>query len=144
MKLLFRTAEWHALAKLWLHTDFTLTHMENLTKEFGQLMRKFRNLTCSAFSTVELPREVDARTHRKAATTTKHATPTDSSGSAPIDDAGPLQPPLKLSSPKKKQLNLFTYKWHSLGDYIRTIRMFGGTDSYSTQIVSVIYFSHSF
>ncbi len=35
-----------------------------------------------------------------------------------------------------KAFNLQTYKLHSLGDYVRTITMFGTTDSYSTQIVS--------
>ena len=34
-------------------------------------------------------------------------------------------------------LNLFTYKFHALGDYVRTIRLFGGTDSYSTQLVGI-------
>jgi len=34
-----------------------------------------------------------------------------------------------------KQLNLKTYKFHALGDYVQTIRRFGTTDSYSTQPV---------
>ena len=36
----------------------------------------------------------------------------------------------------KKLLNLNTYKFHALGDYVRNIRLFGTTDSYSTQVVS--------
>jgi hypothetical protein len=35
-----------------------------------------------------------------------------------------------------KTLNLNTYKWHALGDVVPTIRLFGTTDLYSTQIVS--------
>lgn len=35
-----------------------------------------------------------------------------------------------------KTLNLNTYKWHALGDVVPAIRLFGTTDSYSTQIVS--------
>jgi len=62
MKLLYRTAEWHALAKLRMHTDSTLTLLEELTTEFGKLMRQFRDLTCSQFATIELPREAAART----------------------------------------------------------------------------------
>ena len=65
MKLLYRTAEWHALAKLRIHTDSTLTLLENLTAELGQLLRKFRDVTCSTFSTVELPRETAARNRQK-------------------------------------------------------------------------------
>lgn len=36
--LLYRTAEWHALAKLRIHTDSTLDLLEAATKELGQLM----------------------------------------------------------------------------------------------------------
>jgi hypothetical protein len=35
----------------------------------------------------------------------------------------------------KKPLNLNTYKNHSLGDYTNTIRRYGTTDSYSTEMV---------
>jgi len=43
------------------------------------------------------------------------------------------------SGRKPKNLNLFTYKWHALGDYVPAIRLFGGTDGFSTQVVSDIY-----
>lgn len=42
---------------------------------------------------------------------------------------------------KQKTLNLNTYKFHSLGDVVPTIRRFGTTDSYSTQIVRTSLFS---
>jgi hypothetical protein len=38
---------------------------------------------------------------------------------------------------KPKLLNLDTYTYHALGDYLKTIRAFGTTDSYSTQPVSI-------
>ncbi len=57
MTLLFRTAEWHAFAKLRLHTDSTLQHLENLTTELGMLVRQFRETTQSTFATFELPKE---------------------------------------------------------------------------------------
>jgi hypothetical protein len=60
MRLLYQTAEWHALAKSRMHTDTTLEHLCHLTKEFGHLMRQFRDQTCSQFNTVELPHEVAA------------------------------------------------------------------------------------
>src|SRR6267154_3915625 len=60
MKLLYRTAEWHGFAKLRMHTDTTINHLEMLTKEFGQLMRQFHGSTCSEFETIELPCEVTA------------------------------------------------------------------------------------
>ena len=67
MKLLYRTAEWHALAKLRMQTEGSLQLLEDLTTEFGQLLRQFRDLTCATFTTVELPREAAARERLKQA-----------------------------------------------------------------------------
>jgi hypothetical protein len=106
LRLLYKAAEWHALAKLRLHTETTLDLLEAVTKEFGYLMRQFRDKTSDEFNTVELPRGADAR------------------------KGGPR-------SLKKKMLNLNTYKFHALADYVATIRLFGTTDSYSTLLVSL-------
>lgn len=38
---------------------------------------------------------------------------------------------------RRKTMNLNTYKVHALGDYVETIRKYGTTDSYSTELVSV-------
>jgi hypothetical protein len=65
MKLLYRTAEWHGLAKFRMHTDSSLGLLDELTAEFGKLMRQFRDLTCSEFATTELPREAAARNRRE-------------------------------------------------------------------------------
>ena len=105
LRLLYKSTEWHALAKLRMQTDSTLDLLEKVTREFGRLIRQFRDKTAEEFDTVELPRETRAR-----------------KGEA--------------RSPKKKKLNLNTYKFHALGDYVATIRLFGTTDSYSTQVVS--------
>jgi hypothetical protein len=50
----------------------------------------------------------------------------------------------KKSQPRVEILNLLTYKLHALGDYVRSIRLFGTTDSYSTQIVSCFLFTIQF
>ena len=107
LRLLYKAAEWHALAKLRLHTDPTLDLLEAVTKEFGCLMRQFRDKTSGEFNTVELPRGANAR----------------NGGS---------------HSSKRKTLNLNTYKFHALADYVATIRLFGTTDSYSTLLVSFV------
>ena len=170
MKLLYRTAEWHALAKLRMHSDSTLLLLEELTTEFGQLIRQFRDLTCAQFKTVELPRETAARKRRHAkqqsaassavphpsstsappsnpnigmasgnvtASASPHTTTTIPSSVTPSTNHSQGQPPGPSPSPqgKKKGLNLFTIKFHFLGDYVRHIRLFGTTDSYSTQLV---------
>ena len=69
MKLLYRISEWHALAKLRMHTEDSLAIMEESTKELGDLLRQFRKFTCSQFSTVELPREAEARLRQKKGAT---------------------------------------------------------------------------
>lgn len=101
LQLLYRAAEWHALSKLRMHTDSTLKLLNLVTREFGRLMRQFRDRTSDEFGTVELPRETGAR---------------------------------KRGGRSSKKLNLNTYKFHALGDYVATIRLFGTTDSFSTQL----------
>ena len=91
--MLYRTAEWHALAKLRIHTDSSLTLLEKLTAEFGQLLRKFRDVTCSTFSTVELPRETAARNrreiHTKRTATSSEAVASSRLAMQPLNDPLP-------------------------------------------------------
>jgi hypothetical protein len=63
MKLLYRISEWHALAKLQMHTEDLLGIMEESTKELGYFLNQFQKFTCSQFSTVELPREEECHQH---------------------------------------------------------------------------------
>jgi hypothetical protein len=134
MKLLYRTAEWHGFAKLKMHTDSTLEHLQSLTKEFGRLMREFRDQTCSKFQTFELPREAAARNRnqqRVLANKSRKFTPSQS-----VSASGRAANTSKPSAgTQAKTLNISTTKFHFLGDYVRTIQMFGCTDSYSTQTV---------
>ncbi|KAG6815464.1 hypothetical protein H0H93_009743, partial [Arthromyces matolae] len=118
LDLLFTLAEWHALAKLRLHTDTTLQRLDLLTSELGRILRRFSKQVCPYFDTRELPREEAARGRRKA----------KMSKSQP-STAQPKEP----ATAKRKMFNMNTYKLHALGDYVSTIRWFGTTDSYSTQ-----------
>lgn len=156
--LLYRLAEWHALAKLRMHTEHTLECLEKSTTTIGQELRKFRDISLKDFKCVELPKETAAQKRRKenaqakkAQANQSKATSTDANVPVPQANIGgdtqnttakkdePLASKPK-PKPKPKTLNLFTYKFHALGDYVRTIRLFGTTDSYSTQIVSTILF----
>ncbi|KAK7024548.1 hypothetical protein VNI00_016223 [Paramarasmius palmivorus] len=112
MKLLYRAAEWHALAKLRMHTDSTVSELKTLSTELGNLLRSFRDTT-SHFNCVELPREARARARRQKAQN-------------PDSDLS--------SSRQKKTLNLDIYKFHAMADYAGTILEFGPTDGYSTQL----------
>ncbi|KAJ3985139.1 hypothetical protein F5890DRAFT_1573070 [Lentinula detonsa] len=120
MTLLYRTAEWHALAKLRLHTDNTLEYLELTTHEFGKLIRQFHDLSDVAFTTFETDREVAARNRHNA--------------EKAVQMMGSVTSALAQNGRRRKSLNLITYKFHAMGDYVRTIHLFGPTDSYSTQL----------
>lgn len=164
MTLLFRLAEWHALAKLCMHKESTLSYMESVTIVLGRELRRFRGTTCSAFSTTELPKEARARSRKDSRKQAKASTsnvvaempdiPRVSSESMEVETSNiPAESPdipmvlpetaeigsTKTSNTKaKKKFNLSTYKFHAIPDYPRTIRMFGPTDSYSTQTVCLL------
>jgi hypothetical protein len=116
--LLYRFAHWHALAKLRVHTEGTLLTLDGTFKRLSRQLRGFRDFTCAAFTTAELPKEKAAR-ERKAAR----------------ECSGLGDPRPGVSGRKAKKFNLNTYKFHAMGDYVRSIRLFGTTDSFSTQIV---------
>ncbi|KAF8896664.1 hypothetical protein BD779DRAFT_1466557 [Infundibulicybe gibba] len=143
MTMLFRLCEWHALAKLRLHTDATLQHLEMATTVMGSEVRGFRDSTRKDFATIELPSEVATRARRKhhrksrngRRSTTQTASDLNASTSAASGSSATALPSLPPPSAKSRYLNVSTYKFHALGDYARGIRLYGTTDSYSTQIV---------
>ncbi|KIK10901.1 hypothetical protein PISMIDRAFT_19979, partial [Pisolithus microcarpus 441] len=114
--LLFRLSEWHALAKLRIHSDDSLARLDEALKRLAAEIRRFQRTTCDAFKTHELPSEVAAR-HRRQQAQSKSEFPKKPASSAA----------------RPKSFNILTYKFHALGDYTRSIRMFGSTDSYTTQ-----------
>ncbi|KAJ7222643.1 hypothetical protein GGX14DRAFT_352730 [Mycena pura] len=116
---LFALGEWHALAKLKLHTDTTLGFLRTATKAIGTKLRRFQKVVCPNFDTKELPAEGAARQHRQ---NKKTATGKGQKGKG-------CQDPM----PVTKEYNLETYKFHSLGDYHPSIIQFGTSDSYTTQ-----------
>lgn len=128
-------AEWHALAKLRLHTDTTLSAMDNATSQLGDIMRKFKAVTCAAFKTRELPGEARTRDRRKA----KESASSSKSAASPKENGVTTESQQSKSKPRTKKFKVFnlnTYKFHSLPDYTGFIRWLGTTDGYSTQTVS--------
>jgi hypothetical protein len=145
LDLLFVMAHWHGLAKLRMHHELTLEIMESVTVSLGKLLRSFSSITCLAFETKELRREADARVRRESKKAAASHCPT---GNPHVESTGPAvplaseeyqsagQPPrAEASGRRPKSFNLSTYKVHSLGDYVKTIRQYGTTDSYSTELV---------
>ncbi|KAG2046631.1 hypothetical protein BDR06DRAFT_985499 [Suillus hirtellus] len=115
--LLYRFAQWHALAKLQIHSDSTLNFLGQTFKKLSQMLQKFWRDTCAAFETMELPKEKAARQRRLAQHSESNTTSVESSGT------------------RTKKFNLATYKFHAMGDYVNTIKLFGTTDSFTTQMV---------
>lgn len=142
MDLLFVVAQWHGLAKLRLHTDDTLIHLDKLTTDLGEQLRKFKKRTCAVFETKELPREILARDNKKNKSS---ANKRGKKPSTKPHKKPPTKPPKKSSTkppserrkPRKKEFRLNTYKNHALGHYVEIIRRYGTTDSYSTESVCV-------
>ncbi|PCH44467.1 hypothetical protein WOLCODRAFT_154510 [Wolfiporia cocos MD-104 SS10] len=128
LTLLFELATWHALAKLHLHTEDTLTVFTRVTESLGNSLRAFVNTTCEAYDTQELPKEHAARGRHTAAMRERGSVVSNRKKSS-SGTANEL-----LNGPKIKKLNLSTYKLHALADYPQAIRQFGMTDNYSTQV----------
>ncbi|KAN0082850.1 hypothetical protein V8E55_008645, partial [Tylopilus felleus] len=120
LDLLFELASWHAFGKLRLHTETTLSDFDNCTTRLGKVLRLFRRNVCSKFHTFDLPRESAARSRRRA----KKGKQKRKNSTDETED----------SSPKQRTFNMSTYKLHALGDYVRSIWLFGTTDNYSTQV----------
>ncbi len=112
--MLFELCRWHAFAKLALHSESTLSAFERATSTLGTAMRAFAKNVCPYFDTKELPKETNSRKRRKKAGNTDRT--------------------VKIGA-ISKVYNLFTYKYHRLGDYVRAIRLFGPTDVFNTQTV---------
>lgn len=113
LKLLYICAEWHALAKLRMHNDYTLALLEYTTTLLGAQIRTFHKETCSTYNTYETAKEARAR---------------EKKGAKGVAGKG---------AKKKAGFDVYTIKFHFLGDYASTIRQFGTTDSYSTETVSL-------
>ena len=165
MDLLFELTTLHALAKLRLHTESTICALETSTTRLGIALRKFQSTICAEFETRDLPSEEAARGRRKAAKakakpvslkgkgkeTEAKVKPASSKGKGkemeakakPASSKGKgKETEAPMGKRKKKStlrfFSLSCYKPHSLGDYAKTIRLFGTSDGYSTQIVCIL------
>lgn len=123
-----------------------MVSFEQLTKPLGVKLRKFAGKITKDFVVKEHPKEAAARVRRNAANLKKKTV----KGKGP-EKAAPVKKSNKGKQPAKKQtargkepkkaitMSLFTYKLHALGDYVDTIRQFGTTDSYNSQIVRFLF-----
>ena len=143
------------MAKLWLHTEETLTILDDVTRSLGIALCAFKKEMCSKFATKELPSEAATRQWKwtlAAKKKEKQGREDDPPSSSKKGKGKELCEDNQSSSKKgngketlqlPKIFNLNTYKLHSLEDYVNTIRQYGTTDSYSMQIVSQAFPLHS-
>ena len=118
---LFELCQWHAYAKLRLHSETTLAKFEAATTTLGAAMRSFKRNVCDCWVTKELPSETQSRQRRAA----RLAGPGQQGGA---------ETAAKVST-KQKIFNLHTYKYHRLADYPQAVRDFGSSDNTTTQPV---------
>ena len=121
VKLLFLASYWHSLVKLCLHSETTLKVLDNVTVLFARVLCHFKEVTCPCFNMVETDCEYNARCWGAERRMSHLQANTEQLPGA--------------SSKCHKTFNLLISKLHTLRDYVETIRVFGTTDSYSTQIV---------
>ena len=112
-----------------MHSTSTLTVFDGVTKNLGQLLRRFNDHVCPKYNTRETPNELKKRASRNASEAAKKVS----------------QQPANLNNtekvaPTKRNFNFAAYKPHALGHYSSWIRRFGTTNSYSTQ--TVLFFIH--
>ncbi len=137
--LLYVASYWHALAKMRMHTDSSLALLEATTTILGQELRQFALVTCAAFNTRETQSEYEARKRaeerrtRGVAANPSASVPPSASATPSGQQAGGVP---AVAGRRPRQYNLKTIKLHFLGDYTASIRQFGTTDSWTTQIVS--------
>ncbi|KAJ7078763.1 hypothetical protein C8R43DRAFT_1177846 [Mycena crocata] len=130
LSLLYTCTYWHSLAKLRMHTDSSLDVLGGVTQLLGRQMLYFAEVTCPQFKTVETDGEYAARGR---ATARREAAKTGTTSESTASNL-PAAPHPKTGGKRAVVFSLNTYKHHSMGDYVPTIRRFGTMDSYSTQI----------
>ncbi|KAK0185545.1 hypothetical protein F5146DRAFT_937576, partial [Armillaria mellea] len=134
LDLLYIASYWHALAKLCMHTEFSLKVLEQVHIALGNSICHFANVTCSAFQTVETDKEYAAQCQADNCHIAKVSggnLPHTSTSTANLPGPGGKRP---------WQFSLVTSKLHALGDYPSQIRCYSTTDSYSTMIVCAFTF----
>ena len=124
LNLIYTLVEWHAYAKLCLHTKSTLNEFALVCRRLGLFLRKFIKTVCQKYITKELPSEISARGRREA-NLAAHGKPVKRKANG---------------EPKIVTLNVGTYKAHSLSDYPEVIWVLGTTDNFTTQSMSTYHY----
>ncbi|KDQ54440.1 hypothetical protein JAAARDRAFT_60806 [Jaapia argillacea MUCL 33604] len=123
--LLFVLGYWRFLAKLRMHTDSSLTVLNDTTTALGMELRRFEAVTCRAFITKETEAKCAACRHAEARQVARF-------GQAPTGVASP-------AGHHQQQFNLRTIKTHALGDYADVIGGLVKLDALETAMHSMAH-----
>ena len=118
LDLSFDLATLLSLGKLCLHIPRTIKGLADAGSATGTSVRTFAKKVCPNYATVELPKELAARSRRRAQKTGPGTTTS--------------------TTRKLKHFNYKTYKFHSLRDYAPTVTAYGSLDNQTAQIVRVL------
>lgn len=127
-ELLFELATWHAFAKLWQHTETTVTDLENSGTRLGKILRIFKNELCSEYAMKDLPSEEAPRGRRKAAIILK-------AGGQDAAAAASTSTGQQAKKSKFRGFRMETYKLHSFPDLAASIRAHGVSENTSSKNV---------
>ncbi|GJJ10734.1 hypothetical protein Clacol_004961 [Clathrus columnatus] len=116
ISLIWALSTWHALAKLRMHTETTLAHLDTATTILGKLSQSFVDDICPHLMTLETPSEMRAQIQKNESNIQQKSTKLD------------------CGFGWSKKFNINTFKFHMLGHYVNFIHLYGTMDSYSTMI----------
>ncbi|VDC05387.1 unnamed protein product [Peniophora sp. CBMAI 1063] len=111
----FTLMEFHAYGKLHMHWDMTIAWFRTSTTRLGAYIRHFKRETEKVYRTTDLPKEVRARSRRKATQSTA------SSGAG-----------IAATTAKERTLSINTSKYHNLGHFVEAIPEIGSLVGGST------------
>ncbi|KAI0092917.1 hypothetical protein BDY19DRAFT_903638 [Irpex rosettiformis] len=115
LDLLWICTVWHALAKLQVYTESTLTVLK-LSATLLRLTTQQFAKKCKKHDIHKLPTEESAQHHQKAREQEKK------NGKHPQSSSNSnLKGKAKETRLKQKQLNLQMFKWHNLQHYVEAI-----------------------
>jgi hypothetical protein len=98
--------------------------LEEQTITLGDKLQFFANTTCSKFKTFELFKEAEkCQCHKAKKLQVENSDTHTTTG----------------STRQRKTFNMDTYKHHALRDYTETIRTYGTCNSYSTELVWLLW-----
>ena len=116
LRMLFTLATYHALGKMRIHTEYTLSYWEHATVCLSNELQHFHDQIAD-LDIHEMPQEACNRACQNNTAASRSYVRSDW---------------------KPKTFSLATYKFHALGDGPAAVCEYGTTDSYSTAIVSSV------